>query len=114
MPVPLPELAVLGWLDRWNAFADEKLPSELRSYAGQQVVIAGYRLSTTQVRFGSEMTIGCIGTCRYRSLGTDEYWLRLWHTLAAYSFFCGTGHRTTRGMGQTTVIEGAKFEARNR
>jgi CRISPR-associated endoribonuclease Cas6 len=57
------------------------------------------------VRYGSALTIGFVGECSFRLLVDDPYWQRLADTLAAYAFYCGTGHRTTVGLGQTRRIE---------
>lgn len=106
LPVPLPDLIVQGWLARWNAFSGVSLPDELYRYALECLAISRYNLRTEVVRHGPSTLIGCVGNCVYHALNADPYWLRLTHTLAAYSFFCGTGHKTTQGLGQTRVVNG--------
>lgn len=106
LPVPLPDLIVQGWLARWNACAGVSLPDEVYRYALECLAISRYSLHTEAVRHGPVTLIGCVGTCNYYALNADPYWLRLLHTLAAYSFFCGTGHKTTQGLGQTRVARG--------
>lgn len=104
LPVPLPELMVQSWLDRWNAFAEVALPAELTRYAAECLAISYYDLQTEVVHFGQATLIGCTGQVSYHALNPDPYWLRLVHTLAAYSFYCGTGHKTTQGLGQTRKL----------
>ncbi len=99
--MPLPDLIVQGWLARWNAFAGVRLPDEVYRYAVECLAISYYDLRTEQVHFGPATLIGCVGRCTYHALNADPYWLRLLHALAAYSFYCGTGHKTTHGLGQT-------------
>lgn len=106
LPVPLPDLIVQGWLARWNAFSGVSLPDEVYRYALECLAISRYNLHTEAVRHGKATLIGCVGTCSYYALNADPYWLRLTHTLAAYSFFCGTGHKTTQGLGQTRLTNG--------
>lgn len=104
LPVPLPELVVQSWLDRWNAFAEVALPAELTRYAAECLALSYYDLHTEVVHFGQATLIGCTGQVSYYALNPDPYWLRLVHTLAAYSLFCGTGHKTTQGLGQTRKL----------
>jgi len=104
LPVPLPDLIVQGWLARWNAYSGVSLPDEVYRYALECLAMSRYNLHTEVVRFGQATLIGCTGTCSYYALNADPYWLRLIHALAAYSFFCGTGHKTTQGLGQTRVV----------
>ena len=104
LPVPLPDLIVQGWLARWNAFSGVSLPDEVYRYALEYLAISRYNLRTEAVHHGPATLIGCVGACSYYALNADPYWLRLTHTLAAYCFFCGTGHKTTQGLGQTRPI----------
>ncbi|MCA9911524.1 MAG: CRISPR system precrRNA processing endoribonuclease RAMP protein Cas6 [Anaerolineae bacterium] len=101
MAVPLPELMIVGWLRRWNDHCGIQLPEDMVDYVAQNVVLSRFQLQTEAVRFGQAVTIGCVGTCTYHVLDGDPYRLRLLQALADFSFYCGTGHRTTRGMGQT-------------
>jgi hypothetical protein len=43
----------------------------------------------------------------------DPYWLRLLNLLAAFAFYAGTGHKTTRGLGQTRQISINKSQSQN-
>ena len=104
LPVPLPDLIVQGWLARWNAFSGASLPDEVYRYAVECLAISRYNLRTEAVRLGPSTLIGCVGNCSYYALNADPYWLRLMHTLVDYSFFCGTGHKTTQGLGRTRSV----------
>ena len=101
LPLPLPRLAVEGWLKKWNAFAPLRLHEEANRFAEECLAISRYRLETQAVRFGPATIVGFVGRCTYRFLNRDRYWMRVIHLLAAFSFYCGTGHKTTMGMGQT-------------
>lgn len=101
VPLPLPPLMLGHWLEKWNAFAPLSLHPEMREFAEQQVVVNRYELHTEAVQFGAATIIGFVGQCSLHVRHADPYWRRIPHLLAAFSFWCGTGHRTPYGLGQT-------------
>lgn len=104
MPFPLPALLLRQWLEKWNAFAPTRFPDEFLSWAETCLSISRYRLESIPVRFGDITIIGCTGRCTLRALERDPYWERLLSTLAAFSFYCGSGVKTTFGLGQTRPL----------
>lgn len=105
-PLPDPVLAFQSWLSRWNAFAPENLRLNVNTLdlVAAHVAIARFRLETRAVTFDRYTQIGFVGTVTYqiinsRLLGADL--IRRLNILADYAPFCGTGHKTTQGMGQT-------------
>ncbi len=104
VPLPLPGLVWESYLQRWNAFAPLALPLEVRRYAEECLAVAGYHLRTVRVESGAVREVGFLGTCRYRTLVPDPYWMRLVHLLAAFAFYAGTGRHTAWGMGQTRAL----------
>lgn len=101
VPLPLPGMVFDSYLQRWNRFAPVALPPEVKRYAEECVAVSRHRIQTVLVEFGEAREVGFAGTCRFTALVADPYWLRLLHLLAAFAFYAGTGHHTTRGMGQT-------------
>lgn len=101
MLFPQPENVFDSWLRRWNAFSPVQLPSETRDFAAQWVGVSRYRLETQRIAGEAGWELGFTGQCRFKILSNDPYWLRVLHTLAHFAFFCGTGRKTARGMGQT-------------
>ncbi len=97
---PTPEQVVGSWLKRWNEYAPVTFPDETRKAAGQLLAVSRYRLETATVQDDSLLR-GFCGECTFDFLEADPYWMRVIHTLAAFSFYCGTGVKTARGMGQT-------------
>jgi CRISPR-associated endoribonuclease Cas6 len=97
---PSAEQVVESWLRRWNAFSQITFPAETRQFVARSLVVSRYRLSTLTVS-DKELQIGFQGICTYRFVEQDPYWMRVIHTLSAFSFYCGTGIKTARGMGQT-------------
>jgi CRISPR-associated endoribonuclease Cas6 len=102
-PFPLPEWVFCSWLERWNAFAPIGLPAEMREFAKKCIAVNRFRIQTAVVRHDVPL-IGFTGECSFRILEPDPYWLRLADTLAAFAFYCGTGHKTTWGLGQTRCL----------
>jgi CRISPR-associated endoribonuclease Cas6 len=103
VPLPLPALVFPSYLDRWNAFNTSQFSGpDLRRFAEECVVISRYRLETVMVPVEpSAGQVGFIGTCQFTALNRDNYWLRLLHLLAAFSFWAGPGYKTPMGLGQT-------------
>ena len=104
VPLPIPSLLLGHWLEKWNAFAPLALHPDVRSFAEEQVVVNRYDLHTEPVQFGPATIIGFLGQCSLTVKHDDPYWRRIPHLLAAFSFWCGTGHKTTQGLGQTRVL----------
>lgn len=105
-PLPDPVMAFQSWLLRWNAFAPEELRLNVNTLdlVAAHVAIARFRLETRAVTFDRYTQIGFVGTVTYRIIKSrrlgNELIQRL-NILADYAPFCGTGHKTTQGMGQT-------------
>lgn len=101
VPLPIPRLLVESWLTRWNTFSPLKLDENLLGYAEESLAVSRYTLRTQRAQVGEVATGGFVGACDLRVTRNDPDRLRQLHLLAAYSFYCGTGHWTTRGLGQT-------------
>jgi CRISPR-associated endoribonuclease Cas6 len=105
-PLPDPVLAFQSWLTRWNAFAPEELRLNvgLLDLVGAHVALSRHRIESRAVAFDRFTQVGFVGRVSYqvikRRLLNDDL-LRRFNILADYAPFCGTGHKTTQGMGQT-------------
>ena len=98
-----------SWVNRWNAFAPMQIDKQplldfVARYAGLRAVESKSRM----LDFGKHKAIGFVGSCAYQffmerqSEGKrDTEMLRLANLLADFAFYCGTGYKTTMGMGQT-------------
>ncbi len=103
LPFPLPDSLVSSWLRRWQAFAPIRFSEELPQMVREGVVVSSYRLKTVPVRFGKRLTVGCVGSYKLNALNLEPADRAALDALAHYAFFCGSGHRTTQGMGMTRV-----------
>lgn len=101
MLVPLPEGIFTGYLAAWNAHGAPSLELDLLDQIAQKVAIRDYALETTSVDFGEFRQAGWHGKCRYTILSDDFALCRAIQLLADFAFYCGTGYKTTQGMGQT-------------
>jgi len=107
VPLPIPKTVLKSWLNRWNKYSSASLPRAVKELKDARLALSFYALSTSPLHYkdtknNSDITwIGFMGRCRFRVLAKDEFWLRLCHLLADYSFYCGTGKKTSFGMGQT-------------
>lgn len=109
--LPDPVRVFESYLTQWNLFS----PIALRiagawlDWLRLSVVISRHRLETGVLRFDTHSQIGFTGRVsfgipRARVAATDKEPLRILNFLADYAFFCGTGHKTSQGMGQTRRV----------
>lgn len=104
-PFPQPESLVRSWLSRWNAFAPEKFSAELPNLAREYLAIESYALQTVPVHFRNQVFPGCTGNITLRlhkKLNKEDH--RALAVLMEYTYFCGSGHKTPQGLGQTRLI----------
>lgn len=106
-PLPIPVSSYQSWLRHWNVFAPEELHINVAvlDLVVEHVAVARYRLHTKLAELGNNRKmVGFIGTVDYLilqpgKLGDD--WIGAINLLANYAPYCGTGHKTTQGMGKT-------------
>ncbi len=104
MLLPLPEGIFTGYLAAWNAHGAPTLEQDLIAHLAQAVSIRHYQLTTTDVNFGAFREAGWLGVCRYTIHSEELALRRVLHLLADFAFYCGTGYKTTQGMGQTRKV----------
>lgn len=106
-PLPDPRLVFQSWLLRWNEFAPQELQINiaLLDIVEAHLAISRYDLRTQLADWGAnKKMVGFVGTIQYIILRTRDIgseWLHHLNVLADYATFCGTGHKTAQGMGQT-------------
>jgi len=106
-PLPDPVLVYQSWLTQWNTFAPEDLRINvaLLDIVAAHVAVGRYELRTRLVDLGTNWkVVGFVGSVKFNVLQArkiGEEWLQRLNLLADYAVFCGTGHKTTQGLGQT-------------
>lgn len=109
-PLPDPFLLYQSWLTRWNTFAPpaEQINVALLDLVAAHVALGRYTLRTEMVDLGeSRKAIGFVGSVQLNVLHADKIgreWVYKLNLLADYAAYCGTGHKTAQGMGQTQRI----------
>jgi len=99
---PSPELVFGSLFSKWNYFSPFKLDSSLLKAVQDHVLLSRYKLETKMLNFNNYQELGFLGSCEYTAndrLPQDS--LKALSALADFAFFCGTGAKTTMGMGQT-------------
>lgn len=102
---PEPKLVFSSYLNHWNAFSKIKLSQEIKE-AFPSIKVSNYHLRTELVHFSNYKIIGCKGRIEYRlppKLSPSV--CQALNALADFAFYCGTGAKTTMGMGQTRRIK---------
>lgn len=106
---PSPELLFGSLLSKWNAFSENKLDSTLVDAFKSTVLLSRYKLETKMLDFNSYQELGFVGSCSYIiDNSVTEEASRLLNALADFAFYCGTGAKTTMGMGQTRRLDYAR------
>lgn len=98
---PEPALVFGSYWNKWQALSPVKMDNNLNSYF-DKISVTRYRLETGIWDFGSYQEVGFSGACRFEidpNVPADR--MAFINALADFAQFCGTGAKTTMGMGQT-------------
>ena len=98
-----------SWVNKWNAFAPMQIDKQpLLDFVVHHAGLTSVESKSRMLDFGKHKAIGFVGSCAYQffverqSDGKENAeMLRLANLLADFAFYCGTGYKTTMGMGQT-------------
>ena len=98
-----------SWVNKWNAFAPITLDkTEILAFITEYGQVTSITTKSRALNFGKHTEVGWVGTCAcvfYPENSLDENLLRAANCLADFAFYCGTGYKTTMGMGQTRRID---------
>ncbi len=97
--VPDPELVFGSLLDRWNAYAPEKLPAELKQRFASEIIISKISIKSGLYELKHQSLLGFTGLCAYTVTSNDVELLAIIQKLSWFAIFCGVGQKTTMGMG---------------
>ncbi|MEO1636512.1 MAG: CRISPR-associated endoribonuclease Cas6 [Cyanobacteria bacterium J06631_9] len=112
LPLPLPTNVFHSYLRRWNHFARKKIDQvAFLDWVDQHVIVHRHNIESIKVVAGKQGSVtGFMGAVTYQldrqaSEASDEQadFQKLFYALARYSSFCGTGHKTTFGLGETQL-----------
>jgi CRISPR-associated endoribonuclease Cas6 len=107
-PLPLPFNLFHSYLRRWNDFSDLSVDQdEFLTWIDESVVILRHQLRSHKVSVGKSGSVtGFTGAIQFgltrKSLQNTEF-VQLFLALGQLAPYCGTGHKTTFGLGQTRL-----------
>lgn len=106
LPLPVPNLMLRSWLEKWNHFAPIYLGGdELVSYLSQAVKIKRHRLQTRNFQIHRGYVTGFTGNLVLQlPYKVEPLIANVAHLLIQYAAFSSTGMKTRLGMGQTQLI----------
>ncbi len=98
---PLADSVFGSYARAWRAISPIPLPVEFDSRIRENVQEERFRLRSADPHLGERGRMGFVGDCRYRIVSKDSNFVRALNALADFALYCGTGKKTTMGMGQT-------------
>jgi CRISPR-associated endoribonuclease Cas6 len=109
LPLPISNNIFHSYLRRWNDFAPEAFPQEeFLAWIEKVVYITNYDLECTKVAVAKQGYVtGFIGTVEFAvdlKASQNPDFEKLLSALIKLAGYCGTGHKTTFGLGQTRQI----------
>jgi CRISPR-associated endoribonuclease Cas6 len=117
LPLPIPRLCFQSWLNSWDEHSPQPFfrdRAERKTFLEEvvegkvSVTYGRIQLDTQELFFDGRRVRdqGFVGTCRFsvKSAKVAPEIRRLLSTLVAYSYFSGTGRKTTMGMGVTQPL----------
>lgn len=117
-PLPLPFNVFHSYLRRWNHFSGLPVEQDVfLEWVDENVVIQRHEISTTRVAGGKRgLVTGFTGAVEFglgKDAASEPEYIKLFRALGQLAPYCGTGHKTTFGLGQTRLgwlIESEKIE----
>ncbi|MEG3978820.1 CRISPR-associated endoribonuclease Cas6 [Microcoleus sp. herbarium8] len=105
-PLPVPENVFYSYLRRWNNFSGVIFDqAEFMNWIDENVIISRHKLESHKVAAGKKgMVTGFTGAVEFaigRSGQNRPDFVQLFYALGRLAPYCGTGHKTTFGLGQT-------------
>ena len=107
LPLPLPRLVFQSYARRFAEFCDYELLPDFVELVDRHVGISSMKQLRTDTLKTQRVTLtGFTGSVSFdiSKKAPPELFGQL-HLLAEFAFFCGTGKKTTVGMGQTVGIK---------
>ncbi len=107
-PLPLPRNVFQSYLRRWNHFSGRSPQADdFLDWVDEFVVVQQHHIETRRVAAGKRgLLTGFVGSVVFRvsPQGTEfTDYVHLFSALGHLAPYCGTGHKTTFGLGQTVL-----------
>ncbi|AFZ59576.1 CRISPR-associated endoribonuclease Cas6 [Anabaena cylindrica FACHB-243] len=107
-PLPVPVNLFHSYLRRWNDFSGIPVEQDaFLNWIDENVIIHQHRLESVKVAAGKRGSVtgftGAISLGLSKSALANIEFTQLFYTLVQLAPYCGTGHKTTFGLGQTCL-----------
>jgi len=107
-PLPVPTNLFHSYLRRWNDFSGRPFdPDEFLYWVEEHVILQQLRLESSKVAAGKKGSVtgfmGAIALGLGNRAQDDPEFRQLFYALLLLAPYCGTGHKTTFGLGQTQL-----------
>jgi CRISPR-associated endoribonuclease Cas6 len=108
LPIPWPTNVFHSYLRRWNHFARKPTdPEDFLQWIDDNIVIQRHQLQSVKVAAGKQGSVtGFTGAITYaltRKAADQPDFQSLFYALTQLAPYCGTGHKTTFGLGETQL-----------
>jgi CRISPR-associated endoribonuclease Cas6 len=105
-PLPVPINLFHSYLRRWNDFSGIEFESEdFLDWIEESVLIQQHQLQSIKIVAGKKGSVtgftGAIELGLARVAYSEPEYVKLFWALGRFAPYCGTGHKTTFGLGQT-------------
>ena len=107
-PLPVPFNLFHSYLRRWNDFSGIPIEQEaFLEWIDENVIIHKHRLESVKVAAGKRGSVtgftGAISLGLTKTALNNIEFTQLFYALVQLAPYCGTGHKTTFGLGQTSL-----------
>jgi CRISPR-associated endoribonuclease Cas6 len=114
-PLPLPFNIFQSYLRRWNDFSNLPVETDdFLTWIDEQVIINSHQIASQKVLAGKKGAVtgftGSVELALARTATQNPEYYRLFYALVNFAPYCGTGHKTTFGLGQTRLGWSSKQE----
>ena len=108
LPLPWPTNVFHSYLRRWNHFSKKPVDQDdFLDWVDTYVLVTQHQISTAKVAAGKQGSVtGFTGAVTYaidRRGITEKPFVDMFYTLTQLAPYCGTGHKTTFGLGETRL-----------
>ncbi|MBD2777288.1 CRISPR-associated endoribonuclease Cas6 [Iningainema tapete] len=108
LPLPIPVNVFHSYLRRWNDFSGKEYNfEEFLEWVDEGVIIHRHQLESLKVAAGKKGSVtGFTGAIEYglsQAAQENVEFTQLFYSLGELAPYCGTGHKTTFGLGQTRL-----------
>ena len=107
-PLPVPVNLFHSYLRRWNDFSQIPISqADFLDWIDENVIIHQHRLESVNVAAGKRGSVtgftGAISCGLSKAALANTEFTQLFYALVKLAPYCGTGHKTTFGLGQTSL-----------